>query len=71
MYRPVWVVRTGSPGYRDAERPVLGGTIKIDRRRSIEGEKRKKKKKRKRRKKKKRRRRKKYLLFPCRPPPHP
>ncbi|RRT69886.1 hypothetical protein B296_00025426 [Ensete ventricosum] len=70
MYCPVWVVRTGSPGYRDAEHSVPGGTIKIGRRRSIEGEKRKKKK-RKRRKKKKRRRRKKYLLFLCRPPPHP
>ncbi|RWW24605.1 hypothetical protein GW17_00011095 [Ensete ventricosum] len=39
---------------------------KIDRRRSIEGEKGKKKKKRKRRKKKKRRRRKKYLFSPRR-----
>ncbi|RWW30641.1 hypothetical protein GW17_00004772 [Ensete ventricosum] len=51
-YRPV---RTGLASDRYADRPLLGGTAKIDRRRSIEEEKgkRKKKKKRKRRKKKK------------------
>ncbi|RRT73432.1 hypothetical protein B296_00012840, partial [Ensete ventricosum] len=48
---------------RYADCPLPGGTVKIDRRRSIEGEKgkKKKKKKKKRRKKKKMRRRKKYL----------
>ncbi|RWW72965.1 hypothetical protein BHE74_00019188 [Ensete ventricosum] len=55
-------------GYRYADRPLSDGTIKIDRRQSIEGEKGKKNKKRKRRKKK-RRRRKKSLLSPRRPRP--
>ncbi|RZS03250.1 hypothetical protein BHM03_00033412 [Ensete ventricosum] len=54
LYRsipPYRAVRTGPLGYRYADRPLLGGTAKIDCRRSIEGEKGKKKK-RKRRKKK-------------------
>ncbi|RWW61495.1 hypothetical protein BHE74_00031458 [Ensete ventricosum] len=50
-------------GYRYADRPLPGGTAKIDRLRSIEGEKGKKKK-RKRRKKKRRRN------TSCRPRPH-
>ncbi|RWW39318.1 hypothetical protein BHE74_00055367 [Ensete ventricosum] len=61
LYRsipPYRAVRTGPLGYRYADRPLLGGTAKIDCRRSIEGEKGKKKK-RKRRKKKEERRRKK------------
>ncbi|RWV86082.1 hypothetical protein GW17_00052068 [Ensete ventricosum] len=41
--------------YWYADRPLPGGTAKIDRRRLIEGEKGKKKKKRKRRKKKRKR----------------
>ncbi|RWW56186.1 hypothetical protein BHE74_00037108 [Ensete ventricosum] len=52
LYRSYKAVHTGPPGYRYMDRPLLGGT-EIDRRRSIEGEKRKKKKKRKRRRKKK------------------
>ncbi|RWW37628.1 hypothetical protein BHE74_00057231 [Ensete ventricosum] len=64
LYRPVGAVCTGPPGYQYTDRPLPGGTAKIDRRRSIEGEKGKKKKKRKRRKKKKKRRRKKYLVPP-------
>ncbi|RRT65672.1 hypothetical protein B296_00017387 [Ensete ventricosum] len=66
LYRSVWAVRTGPPGYRYADQLLPGGTVKIDRwqliegeidcRRSIEGEKgKKKKKKRKKRKKKKKR----------------
>ncbi|RZS00856.1 hypothetical protein BHM03_00030642, partial [Ensete ventricosum] len=66
LYRSVWAVRTGPPGYRYADQLLPGGTTKIDRwrliegeidcRRSIEGEKgKKKKKKRKKRKKKKKR----------------
>ncbi|RWV89352.1 hypothetical protein GW17_00048500 [Ensete ventricosum] len=57
LYRPYQAVCTGPPGYRYVDHLLSGGTVKIDRRRSIEGEKGKKKKKRKRRKKKKRRRR--------------
>ncbi|RWW14645.1 hypothetical protein GW17_00021563 [Ensete ventricosum] len=57
LYRPYRAVHTGPPGYQYADRSLLGGTAKIDCRRSIEGEKGKKKKKRKRRKKKKKRRR--------------
>ncbi|RWV87818.1 hypothetical protein BHE74_00043946 [Ensete ventricosum] len=68
MYRLYWAVCTGPPGYRYADRPLSGGTTKIDRRWSIEGEKGKKKKKRKRRKKKKRGRRKKYLVPSLLPP---
>ncbi|RWW11466.1 hypothetical protein GW17_00024926 [Ensete ventricosum] len=56
LYRPVGAVCTGPPGYQYTDRLLPGGTAKIDRRRSIEGEKGKKKKKRKRRKKKKKRR---------------
>ncbi|RWV82370.1 hypothetical protein GW17_00056135 [Ensete ventricosum] len=79
--RPYVVAARGSPvrcrrlhavatlaRYRYADRPLSDGTIKIDRRQSIEGEKGKKNKKRKRRKKK-RRRRKKSLLSPRRPRP--
>ncbi|RRT32060.1 hypothetical protein B296_00042663 [Ensete ventricosum] len=65
LYRPYRAVRTGPLGYRYADRPLLGGTAKIDCRRSIEGEidrqwsiegEKGKKKKRKRRKKKEERR---------------
>ncbi|RWV97512.1 hypothetical protein GW17_00039692, partial [Ensete ventricosum] len=56
LYRPIRAVHIGPLGYWYADRPLLGGTAKIDRRRSIEGEKGKKKKKRKIRKKKRRRR---------------
>ncbi|RWW28699.1 hypothetical protein GW17_00006801 [Ensete ventricosum] len=67
LYRPYRAVRTGPSGYQYVDySPVVGGTAKIDRRRSIEGEidhrrsierEKGKKQKRKRRKKKKRRRR--------------
>ncbi|RWV95631.1 hypothetical protein GW17_00041731 [Ensete ventricosum] len=50
LYRPIWVVYTGPPDYWYMGRPLSGGTTKINRRRSIEGEKWKKMKKRKRRK---------------------
>ncbi|RWW47915.1 hypothetical protein BHE74_00046065 [Ensete ventricosum] len=59
LYRPYQTVHIGPPGYRYVYHPLLGGTAKIDRRRSIEGEKGKKKKKRKRRKKKKKKKKKK------------
>ncbi|RWW42417.1 hypothetical protein BHE74_00052041 [Ensete ventricosum] len=49
-------VRTGPLGYQYADRPLLGGTAKIDRQRSIEGEKGKKKKKKRKRRKKRRKR---------------
>ncbi|RWW76677.1 hypothetical protein BHE74_00015215 [Ensete ventricosum] len=68
LYRPVQAVCTGSIADRYADCPLPGGTAKINRRRSIEGEidhqrsiegeKGKKKKKRRRRKKKRRRRKK-------------
>ncbi|RWW77098.1 hypothetical protein BHE74_00014752, partial [Ensete ventricosum] len=61
IYRAVC---TGPPSYWYVDRPLPSGTAKIDRRRSIEGEKEKKKKKRKRRNTKKRRRRKKKTSFP-------
>ncbi|RZS06861.1 hypothetical protein BHM03_00037581, partial [Ensete ventricosum] len=48
-------VHTCPPGYWYTDRPLPGGTTKIDRQRSIEGEKGKKKKKRKRKKKEERR----------------
>ncbi|RWW38176.1 hypothetical protein BHE74_00056609, partial [Ensete ventricosum] len=60
LYRPVWVVRTGPPGYRYADCSLPGVVAKIDHRRSIEGEKGKKKK-RKRRKKKEEEKKKEYL----------
>ncbi|RWV97945.1 hypothetical protein GW17_00039235, partial [Ensete ventricosum] len=59
-------VCTGPPGYRYVDCSLPDGIAKIDRRRSIEGEKgkkKKKKKKRKRSKMKKRGRRKKYLAL--------
>ncbi|RZS19825.1 hypothetical protein BHM03_00052260 [Ensete ventricosum] len=59
LYRPIRAVCTGPPGYWYADRPLSGGTAKIDCRRSIEGEKGEKKKKKKKRK---RGRRKKYLV---------
>ncbi|RRT37511.1 hypothetical protein B296_00053781 [Ensete ventricosum] len=61
-YRPV---RTSPAADQYANHQLPGGTNKIDRRGSIEGEKeKKKKKKRKRRKKKKTRRRKKRIIPP-------
>ncbi|RZS09399.1 hypothetical protein BHM03_00040475 [Ensete ventricosum] len=62
LYRPYRVVRTGPLGYRYADHPLLGGTAKIDHRRSIEGEKGKKKKKRKRRQKKEEEKKKEFLV---------
>ncbi|RRT44452.1 hypothetical protein B296_00047144 [Ensete ventricosum] len=35
LYRPIWAVHTGLTRYRYADRPLLGGTIEISRRRSI------------------------------------
>ncbi|RWW16603.1 hypothetical protein GW17_00019505, partial [Ensete ventricosum] len=35
LYHPVWVVRTGPPGYRYTNNSLPGGTAKIDRQRSI------------------------------------
>ncbi|RZS05085.1 hypothetical protein BHM03_00035532 [Ensete ventricosum] len=59
LYPLVWAVRTGLLGYRYVDRPLPGGTAKIDLRWLIEGEKLKKKK---------RKIRKKYLISlrcPC------
>ncbi|RZR83381.1 hypothetical protein BHM03_00009980 [Ensete ventricosum] len=38
LYCPVRAIHTGSPGYQYVDRPLSGGTAKIDRQRSIEGE---------------------------------
>ncbi|RZS27954.1 hypothetical protein BHM03_00061496 [Ensete ventricosum] len=38
LYRPYWAVRISPLGYRYADRPLLGGNAKIDRRQSFEGE---------------------------------
>ncbi|RWW19152.1 hypothetical protein GW17_00016811 [Ensete ventricosum] len=62
LYRPYQTVHIGPPGYRYVYHPLLGGTAKIDRRRSIEGEKGKKKKKRKKRKKKKKKKKRRRIL---------
>ncbi|RWV82301.1 hypothetical protein GW17_00056208 [Ensete ventricosum] len=77
LYRPYRAIHTGPLGYRYAGRPLLGGTAKIDcrrsiegeinRRRSIEGEKGKKKKRKRRKKKQERRKNKKKYLAPSLP----
>ncbi|RWW73990.1 hypothetical protein BHE74_00018092 [Ensete ventricosum] len=38
LYRPIWAVHTGPPGYQYADHSLPDSTAKIDRRRSIEGE---------------------------------
>ncbi|RRT78384.1 hypothetical protein B296_00024621 [Ensete ventricosum] len=68
----VQAVCTSPPGYRYTDHPLSSGTTKIDRRRSLEGEKGKKKK-RKRGKKKEDEKKKEYLAPSsptCRRRPH-